>query len=144
MLKIIELSVKGQSYGFYDEISFVCDSIINYLVEFIDETFNENDEPLSIDELADFIRKNINPNYKSWGDVDEEDVCYIMMRNSWYQLEYLMNYIKEDYLGRDEDKEVYAALCFCKWILNMNSRCIEMKDIAQKYKNIKDFVSTIK
>lgn len=144
LLKITELSVEGQSYGFYDGISFVCDGIINYLVEFIDEAFNENDEPLSIDEIDDFIRRNINPNYKSWGDEDEEDVCFILMRNKWYQLEYLMDYIKHDYSHRDENEELCAALCFCKWVLIMNSRCIEMKEIAQKYKSIEDFASTIK
>ena len=144
LLKITELSVEGQSYGFYDGISLVCDSIINFLVEIIDKAFNENDEPLSLNEIDSYIKKNINPNYKSWGNEEEEDVCFILIRNSWYQLEYLMDYIEYDCSSKDESEELCAALCFCKWILIMNSRCIEMKEIAERYKSVKDFASTIK
>ena len=62
----------------------------------------------------------------------------------WYQLEYQMDYIENNYRHVDEDEEVYAALCFARWLLIMNSRCIETEEIAEKYKSVKDFISTIK
>lgn len=143
LLKITELSVKGKSEGVYDGISFVCDGIINFLVAIIEESFDENYEGASLDKIASFIKKNINPNYQSWGKEPEDDICFVLLRNSWYQLEFLMDFIRRDYSAKEENEELYAALCFVKWILIMNSRCIGIKEIAEKYKSIKDFVSTI-
>ncbi len=143
LLKISELSVKGQSEGVYDGISFICDTIFNFLVPILDEDFEEKNEDDFLKGIANFIRENVNPNYQPWGDEPEDDDCFILLKNSWYQLEYLMRYMIRDYSVSDEDEELYAALCFAKWILIMNSRCIEIEEIARKYKSVEDFISTI-
>ena len=143
LFKISELSVKGKSRGVYDGTSFICDSIINYLVAMIEESFDENYKGASLDGIASFVKKNINPSYQSLGNEAEDNICFVLLRNSWYQLEYLMHDMIHDYSVSHEDEEVYAALCFAKWILIMNSRCIETEEIARKYKSVKNFISTI-
>ena len=143
LLKITELSVKGQSEGIYDGISFVCDGIINYLAAIIEEDFEEKYEDSYSEGIASFIKKNINPNYQSWTNEPEDDVCFILLRNRWYQLEYMMRYIDNDYPRSDENEDIFAALCYGKWLLIMDSRGIEIEEITRKYKSIENFISTI-
>ena len=144
LFKITELSVKGQSEGVYDGISFICDGIINYLIPMLDEDFSEENEDDFSGGIVNFIRENVNPNYQPWSDQPEDNECFILLKNKWYQLEYLMDYIQPSYWNKDVDEEIYAALCFAKWLLIMNSRCIEIEEIAQKYKSVEDFISTMK
>ena len=143
LLKITELSVKGKSEGVYDGISFVCDNIINFLIAIIVKDFEEKYKDSYFEEIVSFITKNINPNYQPWGDEPEDNVCFILLRNRWYQLEYLMRYIENDYPNSDEKDEIFAALCFGKWLLIMDSKGIKIKEMAQKYKSIQSFITTI-
>lgn len=144
LFKITELSVKGKRGGVYDGISFICDTIFNYLVPILVEDFEEKNEDDISEGIDNFRLENIDPNYQQWGREPEDEICFILLKNSWYQLEYLMDYIKRDYSSREENEELYAALCFAKWILIMNSRGIEIGEIAQKYKSVESFISTIK
>lgn len=144
LFKISELSVRGQSEGVYDGISFICDTIFNFLIPMLDEDFSEENEDDFPGGIVNFIRENVNSNYQPWGDQPEDNECFILLKNRWYQLEFMMDYIEPSYWNRNENEEIYVALCFCKWILIMNSRCIETEEIAEKYKSVKDFISTIK
>lgn len=144
LFKITELNIKGKSSGVYDGTSFICDTLLNYLIPIIDKDFEENYENDFLEGITNFIRTNIDPNYQSWGNEPEDDICFVLLGNMWYQLEYQMDYIEPTYWNRDEDEEIYAALCFARWILIMNSRCIGIEEIAEKYKSVKDFISTMK
>ena len=144
LFKITELNIKGKSSGVYDGTSFICDTLLNYLIPIIDKDFEENYEDDFLEGITNFIRTNIDPNYQSWGNEPEDEICFVLLGNMWYQLEYQMDYIENNYRHVDEDEEVYAALCFARWILIMNSRCIGIEEIAEKYKSVKDFISTMK
>ena len=143
LLKITELSVKGQSEGVYDGISFVCDGLLNYLIPLIEKDFEDKYEDY-LEGIASFILKYINPSYEVWDGEAEDDVCFVLLQNSWYQLEYLMLHIERDYSKSNENEEIYAALCYAKWLLIMDSRGIEIDEITRKNKNLENFVSIIR
>ena len=113
------------------------------MIPLIEKDFEDKYEDY-LEGIASFILKYINPSYEVWDGEAEDDVCFVLLQNSWYQLEYLMLHIERDYSKSNENEEIYAALCYAKWLLIMDSRGIEIDEIIRKYKNLENFVSIIR
>lgn len=138
LFKLSEVYMKGNNYDFLDGYSDISDSMISSLIGLINKDFEDEDGRLNEEKIEKYIKKEINPDFRYRNCAMEEDVCFVMFYHYWYEFEYLLLDMVEDY-ERNNDDETCAALCFGKWITFLIFKEFEAEKIIQKYNNLQEF-----
>lgn len=113
--KLTEIYLEGRDLDYLDGYASISDKFIDSLIWYFQRNLFDKDGNPKKEEIEQYIKKEIHPEFFYRSSRKEEDVCYVMFYHFWYGFEYLMLHMIPSYENRG-DEETCAALCFGQWI----------------------------
>lgn len=122
--KLTEVYLEGRDLDFFDGYAFLCESFIDSVIWYVQRDLFDEDQSPKSEEIEQYIKKEIHPDFFYRSGRREEDVCYVMFYFYWHQFEYLMLHMIPTY-ERKGDYEGCAALCFGQWMTFLKFKGID-------------------